>query len=341
MANVHSALSPSVACTLGITMPIRVTFIRPHAVAWAPALAIVACLGVAGAGAWLGHRQLVRQAHAQLATAAGFVSGQLEAEFRVRLRALESLAAVDAADPDAAHRVIIRREVVDTLARLHPELVWVGVALLPGRVTVARDAPTAGTDVSQRDWWVAGLRGPYLGSTRETVRPRPAVPAAAPADASTVPVRVLDIAVPLRDAAGTSYGVLAAKMDVAWLAAIREALLPREGPMAGAEIVVLERDRRIVSGQRELVLRGDPLGQVAGVAVSGSLDGSPRVFGGHAIDGDVAVSRLGWSVLVAQDLDVLHRPARRFVAQALAVGALAAVLLSGALGGLLRRRPAP
>jgi hypothetical protein len=325
-------------------MPIPSASPRPQAVAWVPVVAIVVCLALSAASAWLGHRQLVRAADVRLAAAGEFVARRIEAEFRSRLRVLEYAALFDARQADPVRRDAERRAVVERLALLYPELVWAGFAVRPGRVEVATPGVLAGADVSMRDWWTAALRGPFLGGPHPGRNPVSAPVAAdrqATQPAVVEPPRLLDIAVPLRDEAGASYGVLAAHLDAAWLETLRRDLRQADAPASRVEVVLVDRGGRVVSGAQTVELAVDPARDAARGTVAGTLDGQPRMFGGQTVEGDVAVTRLGWSLYVAEDPDAHFGPARRFAAQVLAVGALAAVCLAALLAWLLRPRPAP
>jgi len=317
------------------------TAVRRLGGSWAPILSIGACLAVAGASAWLGHRHISGQADAQLAAAGELVARQLETELRARLRALENLAAFDAAQSDPSRQALARQAVIDGLTRLYPELVWVGFALQPGRVVIAQAGVLTGADVSARAWWTGALRGPYLGGIHDAVLLSASLPPERATQPGAEPIRLLEPAVPLRDAHGKAYGVPGAHLDGAWLSGVRDELERVEGSLADAQIVLVERGGRVVSGQQAMALDSNPVEELSGRSVAGTLDGAARVFGGHPIDGDVAVSRLGWSVFVARDPEVHYRLADRFVAQAMAVGALAAAGLAATLAWLLRRRPAP
>ena len=307
--------------------------------AWLPAGILSACLLVAGVAGMLGHRAMVRSANEQLAVAGQYAAHHIGEQLLSRLRALESIAAVDAAaldggtrdDPD--ERDARRRVMIGSLARLYPELLWIGFAEPPGRVSIALRDLLAGRDVSARPWWTAGLRGPFIGDAHEAVmladlldRPRP----------SAEPLRLLDIAVPLRGAGGAPQGVLAAHVDVAWLRQMRADLADVADRLEGIEMTVLLEGGDAIG--RKVELGSEP---ADGRPLSGAVDGEPRLVSVHPIGGDVVVRRLGWRVAVSRARDVHERIARRFLAWSLAVGAMAGIAAAAGAAAAAHRATYP
>jgi hypothetical protein len=314
-----------------------------HPIAFA-AIALAACFAVALAAAGVGHRALETRADAELEMAGRYAAHQIEAAFVARIRALSSVAALDADGSDPAARDEARRDAIATLVRLYPEFVWLGFAQRPGRIAVAHRDLLAGADVSGRDWWEAGLRGPFLGDVHPALLLGPILPPTRDGE----PPRLLDVAVPLRDAGGgAAHGVLAGHLDAGWVSMLRDGLRDVAEPVAGIDVVLLQRDGRTPSG-REVRGPGDAPVPATGVArFEGTLDGAPRVFFAVPIDGDVVVSRLGWRALIARPPEDHLAAARRFVRASLGVGVLAglvaalAIALVAARPDAVRPRPAP
>jgi hypothetical protein len=326
---------------------------RALIVAWSPAALLAACLVASALAGVVGYRALLRTADEQLALAGRYVAHHVQLVLASRLRTLESMAAMDAQASERGEQAGRRRAMVGALVRLHPELSWVAFVERPGRVAVAYRDLLAGADVSDRDWWPAALGGPWLGGAgddegaslaepgpqdgadRDGTGPDGAGRGAGPARSG----RLLDLAVPLRGPAGEAYGVLAATLDARWIAAVREELAGVAGAPAEVDVLLLRRDGTPVSGRR---LELEP-GRDAGVEAvrSGVIDGRRRRFGVQPIDGDVAVSRLGWQVAVGRDPAAHEAEARRFLAWSLAVGAIVGVVGAVAVavaGGAPRRR---
>jgi hypothetical protein len=294
---------------------------RALIVAWSPAAVLSACLVASALAGGAGYRAIRPMADAQLVLASDCVAHHVQSVLASRLRALESMAAIDARLPDGPERVQQRRAMIDSLSRLHPELAWIGFADRPGRVTVAQPDLLAQADVSGRDWWSAALRGPYLGGVHEAPPLAPAPTAdTRPGAAPVEPSRLLEVAVPLRGADGEPYGVLAAHVDARRVISARDEMSEVAAPLADVDVLVLQRDGTTLSGRR---VRLDPAGTANAAGVrDGALDDRPRTFSVHPVDGDVVVARLGWRVAVGRDPAVQEAPARRFLGWSIAAGAV-------------------
>jgi hypothetical protein len=308
--------------------------------AWSPAAVLVAALVASTLAGFVGHRALDRMADAQLQVAGDYVAHHLQSVLASRLRALESVAAIDAQADPGAERERERPAMIDSLVRLHPEFVWVGFVDVPGSVSVAHRGLLEGADVSGRDWWSAALKGPHLGGAHDAEWPPSALARDAwPGATRSDPPRVLDIAVPLRGADGEPYGVLAAHVDAGWVVSVRDELAVVAEPLGDVDVTVLQRDGSTLSGRR--VRLGPQVGTGPGGIRDGAIDDRPRTFGVRAIDGDVVVSRLGWLVAVGRDPALHEAPARRFLGWSIAggavVGAIGAIAVGLAAGAAARK----
>lgn len=307
---------------------------RAVIVAWSPAAVLAACLAASALAGAAGYRTLERAADAQLALAGGYVAHHVQTVLASRLRALEGVAAMDPRADGPADRSRRRQALIDSLVRLHPELSWVGFVEPPGRVAVAYRDPLAGEDVSGRHWWSAALIGPYLGEARPATPAPPRPEAVAVGDPPEGPgpaadaARPIDLAVPLRTAAGDACGVLAAQLDARWVLELRDEAAAVAGSLAGVEVLVLRRDGSAVAAHR---IGLDPPGGPGEAIRSGTLDGRPATFAVLALEGDVVVSRLGWRVAVGRDRQSHEAPARRFLAWSVAGGALVGLAVAAAL----------
>jgi hypothetical protein len=325
---------------------------RALIVAWSPAALLAACLVASALAGVVGYRALVRTADEQLALAGRYVAHHVQLVLASRLRALESMAAMDARASEPGERASRRRAMIGALARLHPELSWVAFVERPGRVAVAYRDRLAGEDVSDRDWWPAALGGPWLGPAGDAGGASHAAPGrqdgadrhgsgpdGAARGAEPVPGgALLDLAVPLRGPGGEACGVLAATLDARWMVAVREELAGVAGAPAEVDVLLLRRDGTPVPGR---LLALEP-GRDAGVEAvrSGAIDGRRRRFAVQPIDGDVAVSRLGWQVAVGRDPAAHEAEARRFLAWSVAAGAIVGVVgaVAVAVAGSAPRR---
>jgi hypothetical protein len=88
---------------------------------------------------------------------------------------------------------------------------WAGIATVDGRVTVASKGMLEGQDVSSRPWFQRGLEGDFAGDVHDALLLAKLLPTE-----GGEPRRFLDLATPIRDAAGAVTGVLGLHLDAAW-----------------------------------------------------------------------------------------------------------------------------
>jgi hypothetical protein len=88
---------------------------------------------------------------------------------------------------------------------------WAGIATVEGRVTVASGGMLEGQDVSSRPWFQRGLEGDFAGDVHDALLLAKLLPTE-----GGEPRRFLDLATPIRDAAGAVTGVLGLHLDAAW-----------------------------------------------------------------------------------------------------------------------------
>ena len=91
---------------------------------------------------------------------------------------------------------------------------WIGYAGVDGIVRVASDGVLEGRDVSARPWFAAGLGGGFAGDIHDALL----LQAELAPDAAE-PLRLIDLALPVRNAAGRTTGVLGMHVDATWLLA--------------------------------------------------------------------------------------------------------------------------
>lgn len=274
-----------------------------------PALLVICCIATGAVVGALGHRELLRSADAELGSAGQYAAHHLEAGIVSRLRAMQAIATLEAPASQGHADRDLQGAAVASLGRLFPELAWIGIAEVPGRIAVTLSGGDVGADVSLRPWWQAVERGPYVGDGRVGVV----------ADAATrAPALVL--AVPLRTESGEWRGGLVATLEARWVVRVRDDLREVTTRVAGVEVLVLLGDDGTLTDRRVQLdpVRGD---ESPGAIRTGSIDGQPRVISLHPVAGDVVVERLGWRIAVSRDPDRHRHAARLFMGWALAIGA--------------------
>lgn len=202
-----------------------------------------------------------------------------------------------------------KRGVLQGIQQTYSNYSIVGLVDAAGRVTGTSLGILEGVDVSNRDYFVAGQHGPYVSDVHEAMLLARAVQAKA-----REPLRLIDVAAPIKDATGGFAGVLVAHLNWSWAREMAEGLARSlKGHRAGSQILVLDKNGTVLLGPPDL--QGKPLpdsvassGQVSPDAGESRVDAWPD-------DGKIYVSAvaattgyreypgLGWRVVVRQRAD--------------------------------------
>ena len=257
------------------------------------------------------------------------------------MRALAILPGVD--DPEENQATL--RDLFDLMQLNYPDYAWIGVAEADGRVKVASRGLLEGADVSQRPWFEAGLKEPYVGDLHEALLLASLLPA------RSEPLRLIDVAAPIHDDHGVVIGVLGAHLASEWAEALRQEMLRPLLASDPVEIFVLDREGRIVLGPPEWRDRLLPVPSAARVLAgkSGSVletwpDGREYLVGYAPTLGRAPMDSLGWTVLVRKDVNEAFAPVAALQRQIWLVAlvsalvfVLAAVVMARLIGAPLQR----
>jgi len=237
------------------------------------------------------------------------------------------------------------REVFGELTLAYPQFDWIALADPAGVVLSASDPRLTGTDVRSRDWYTAGMKGPWLG----VIESAPATGAGAPdirrgahADSATLG----DMAAPVRDEAGRIVGVIAAHLTWRRAPYHPERLTDESDPATQAYVL---------DGNGTVLIGPDDLRNKPWSGIRDKVDSHARGSRGEAVSAPqfqqlpdrrrVLVSRAlltagtegaeaGWQVQLSEPIDRVFQRARAVTYQILWVsmclGVAAAIL--GVLG---------
>jgi signal transduction histidine kinase len=194
-------------------------------------------------------------------------------------------------------------EVFDALVSDYPDLDWIAIADASGVIVGANGELPRGSTVNSSPWFVAGLRGPWLGVIDGVRRPADAPQTTPPNDAAALG----DIAVPVQDKTGRTVGVIAARLS--WRRAPQHPLrlTDEPDPRTAAQAYVVNHEGIVLVGPD--ATRGTAWN---GVSVSGGKEASSamrfeRLPNGRQIlvsraplSAGGGVSSLGWQVLLCE-----------------------------------------
>jgi signal transduction histidine kinase len=290
------------------------------------------------------------------------LSSQLGLALEARLGAIRALTArldVAQTDTNAGDSGNLFR----TLTATYPEFDWLAASDSRGVIVASNGALRQGTDVHTAPWFAAATERPWLGVIEEAAqgasaateaRTNPATPTAlgtpTPPTTHNAPTTVStslgDFALPVRDANRRSLGVIVVRAS--WRRAARhfERLTDDRDPDAVTEVVVLDRDGRVLVGPAPLrgrVWTGVPIGGGAPGPPPAPTPASPlvpefeRLPDGRQLlvsrvplGGGDEVASLGWQVQLGEpNAHVYQRAdavAVRILWISLALGAITALL---------------
>ncbi|MDB5850668.1 MAG: hypothetical protein JWP29_4420, partial [Rhodoferax sp.] len=186
---------------------------------------------------------------------------------------------------------------------------WIGVVDLRGVVRSATKDLLVGQNVSQRDWFAAGLKDVYVGD----VHPAKLLASLVPPSDTGEPTRFVDFVAPIR-IDNVVVGVLAAHGSWDWTHHVIESLMPPRAREQKLSVFVFDRkgtviyapdgqtERYVADGQRlpELAIgRAIRVDDTSHVAVVPWQDGQDYLTAVVRMKARSVVSDLGWSVVAS------------------------------------------
>ncbi|GJD95195.1 sensor histidine kinase [Methylobacterium iners] len=280
---------------------------------------------------------------AQLKELAEHTTQMLDRGMFERWRDLQIAAANDTLrDPNGSNDA--RRAILERMHRTYPDYAILAFINPAGRLLATSNRLIEGTDVSRRDYFLAGREGPFVGDVHDAILlarllPRP----------DGEPLRLVDLAAPVRGADGELVGVIAAHLDWRWARGTERALAASlRGRRQGAEIMVLGHDGTVLLGPPRLEGRPAPA-EVARLASADGLGSTtqrwpdstePYVTAAAPTRGYRDYPGLEWSVVVRHQAAQALAPVsdlRWNILLSGSVVALAAALLAWLLAGRIAR----
>ncbi|WP_425284011.1 sensor histidine kinase [Methylobacterium phyllostachyos] len=305
-------------------------------------LGLLATLALAALVSHDATARLEAEVGGQLAEIAGQMARSLDLGMFERWRDIQIAAASDSLrDPGVG--TAAKRALMERMQATYPAYSIIGLIDPAGYVAVTSTGALEGADVSGRDYFRAGREKPFVGDVH------PAKLLQSPT--AREPLRLLDLAAPVRAADGHLVAVLAAHLDWTWardMARLLEGSF--RGHRAGAEILILARDGSVLLGPPALqgsplppdaLTGGRPLDPQGASRVGLWPDSAASYLSARAVTaGSGGYPGLGWQVVVRQTADRALAPAtalRRRILMAGSAVALAAALLAWLLAGLIAR----
>jgi PAS domain-containing protein len=219
---------------------------------------------------------------------------------------------------------------IEALQKSYPHYAWIGVTDAAGVVRTATRGMLEGVDVSARPWFRNAIAEQPMGDVHDAV-----LLAQLLGTPGGEPLRLVDIAFPLTDAAGLPAGVLGVHLSWNWASEIQDAIFASVNSHRRVDMLIVSTTGAVLLGPpgAQGTTPQLPSLEAAGRGESGYSketwpDGKTYLVGYSRDAGFDAYPGLGWRVLVRQTLDEAYAPVDQLHRRMLLGGFVAAVLFS-------------
>jgi len=235
-----------------------------------------------------------------------------------------------------------KRLLLEMLQRMEGEFAWIGITDANGIVVAGTGGLLEGKDVSQRDYFIQGRQAPFVGDVHDAFLLAKLLPP--PGDG--LPLRFVDVAAPIVDKEGRFQGVVVGHLSWEWASLTRENLFRVMKDASAFDLVLLNRENKVLLGDFRLVSMNQRLETLStralaesdnGFLVETGYDGNSVLTGYARSRGYKDYPGLGWRVLVRQNAERAFAEARMVRNFIFAAGGLAALLFGVAVWILLGR----
>lgn len=219
---------------------------------------------------------------------------------------------------------------LDALHANYPSYAWIGLTDSAGKVVASTGGLLLGADVSQRPWFKQGSQKPYLGDAHKAL-----LLASKLASTGSAPLRLLDLAVPIRSDDGTLLGVLGAHLYLDWVAHMGKDLLTPVQQRLHARFLVADAKGVVIIGPADSIGKTlpDRLVEQSRDVESGYLNTNLSLGSDATDDGEYLVgfsrlhsrrdyASLNWLVMVRKPTSDAFLPAQNLEQTLILVGAL-------------------
>lgn len=275
------------------------------------------------------------------------MASQLDQDMNARTIELRFIASLDRLrDPKRTPQD--KQALLLTKKAIYPFYAWIGITDTQGRITVSTEPRIVGADVSQRSWFTGGRERLHQEDIHDAVLLGKLLP---PPELDELPLRLMDISLPLNDRDGQFIGVLATHLSLDWAYQVRNQLLDQlDDP--GLEMLLVNRDGEVIVGSPTLparsatnlsslaALQASKAGRVS-TAVETWPDGRRYLTAAAPALGTHPYPGLGWTVMVRLDEEAAFADARRMGWTALAAGLVSALLFSWVIWWAMGRKLRP
>jgi class 3 adenylate cyclase/HAMP domain-containing protein len=212
-----------------------------------------------------------------------------------------------------------KRSLLEKLQSTYPDYAWIGLADNQGKVLASTGQLLEGKNVSQRPWYIHGIKAPYVGDVHKALLLEKLLP-----NPTGEPKRFLDVVSPVLDLQGNTIGALGAHLYWQWTKEVRDSILQPLQDRSQVEMMIASSNGEILLGPVDLQLQ--PLNlKIIQAGKEGKnthlvetwQDGRTYLSGIASSQGYRNYPGLGWLILVRQRTDVAFAPVRQLHQQIL------------------------
>jgi len=226
----------------------------------------------------------------------------------------------------------------------YPHYAWLGITDENGTIVVDTGDFLVGKNVAGRNWFQAGRKGVYLGDAHDAfllarLMPKPVW--------DDLPLRLVDVAMPIIDEDGTFYGVVCGHLSLDWAFEVRHRLLGLLGN-EGVEMVLLNREGKLMLGSPSLPSLSLDLSEQSKLwqkhqpkheaTVETWPDQQRYLTSVYASDDHPILSKLGWTVVARKLEQQAFYPAQLVQQNILLLGGFSACVLALIVWWLIYRQ---
>jgi hypothetical protein len=202
------------------------------------AIALVAALLQSGIIGWQAIEQVKADRGALLAEVAHQMAAEMDHMVYERLREIQTVASL-ALFSDPKTSLAEKQAMLETLQANFTHYAWIGLTDEKGNILAGTGGHLVGKNVAQRYWFMHGSTAPYVGDVHDAfllakLLPKP--------KHDFLPLRLLDISAPIRDASGRLVGVLCGHVSWDWSFELRNQILAPLADLKGIDVLILSQE---------------------------------------------------------------------------------------------------
>ncbi|MBL1208201.1 response regulator [Geminocystis sp. GBBB08] len=225
-----------------------------------------------------------------------------------------------------------RRFLLEKLQESYEGYAWIGFADTQGKVKISTKGILEGENVSQRPWFIAALKGSFVGDVHEAkllAKKLPPLP-------NGEPLRFLDVAHPVYNEKNELIGVLGAHLSWQWIEDLSNSLMANIPKDKQIEILILDKQGKIIFDS-EKKLEGKninniipliDLNQSTFLFQRKNFQGKEFLISHNRDKGYLTYPGLGWHILVKQPMEIVFQSADDLQRKIFISGLLLATLFS-------------